>query len=73
MVETPNKLQIFTAGQQCIDGRELPGQSDGIPEAGPVSYDIEARDGPEPGVRIDEAGEDPDQRGLARSVGTQQG
>jgi hypothetical protein len=72
VVQLPDQLEVLPPGQQLVDGRVLAGQPDRRPQRNGVPHDVETGDPRVPGVRLQQGGEDPHQRRLARAVRAEQ-
>ena len=75
-VEVPqlgDEHQVLPPGEDLVHGGELSGQADRLAYLRRLRGDVEAVDGGRPRIRLEQRGEDPDDRGLARPVGAEQG
>ena len=72
MVEPADHLQVLLAGQILVDRRILAGEPDHRPDLVRVGHHVLAEDPRGPGVRRQQGGQDADDGGLARAVGSQQ-
>jgi hypothetical protein len=68
VVQPPDDLQVFPAGQLLLDGGRLPGQPDRPADRGRLSHHVVALDHRPPPVREQQGGQDADRGGLARAV-----
>ena len=65
--------QVLPPAEDLVDGRELSGQADGLAHVGGLGGDVEAVDAGRPRVRLEQRGQDPHDRGLARPVRSRAG
>ena len=65
--------EVLAPGEDLVHGRELPGEADGLPHVGRLRGDVEAIDGRRPRVGLEQRGQDLHDRGLAGTVGAEQG
>ena len=73
MTQPGDQDQVLSSGQDLVDRGELSGEADRLADVrGPVG-DVEAVDRRAAGVGGQQGGQDPHDRGLARSVGAEQG
>jgi hypothetical protein len=70
--QAADHLQVLLAGHRLLHGRELTGQADHLPDLGRVPQRVDAVDVQRPGVRAQQGGHRPHERGLPRAVGAQQ-
>ena len=55
-----------------VDGGELAGEADPAPHGQRFVHDVVSEDARAAGVRLEQSGDDPDERGLPRAVRAQQ-
>jgi len=72
VVEAAHHLQVLVAREVLVDRRVLPREPDARPDPLGVLHDVEPVHLRPPGVGLEERGEDPHRRGLARAVGAEQ-
>jgi hypothetical protein len=65
--------EVLPSAEDLVHRRELPGETDGLAYVGGLCRDIEAVDPDGPRVGLEQRGQDPHDRGLARPVGAEQG
>ena len=65
--------QVLPAGEDLVDRGELAGQADGLPDSERVRRDVVPVDGGRAGVRAQQRGQDPHDRGLPGPVRAEQG
>ena len=73
VVQVGHQRQVLSAGQQLIDRRELTGHADRGADRVGLAPDVVSGDTDRAVIRIEQRGEDPHHRRLARPVGPQQG
>jgi hypothetical protein len=64
--------EVLPPGQDLVDGRELPGEADGLSHVSRLRSDIEAVDAGSARVGLEQCGQDVDDRGLAGAVGAEE-
>jgi hypothetical protein len=65
--------EVLPAGEDLVDRRELPAETDGLAYVGGLRGDVEAVDSGRPCVGLEQRGQDLHHGGLARPVGAEQG
>jgi hypothetical protein len=65
--------EVLPPGEDLVDRRELPGEADRLAHVRGLHRDVEAVDGCRAAVGPEQRGQDPDDRGLAGTVGAEQG
>ncbi len=73
MPELGDEHEVLPPAEDLVDGRELPGEADGVPHVRRFRGDVEAGDAGRSGVGLEQRGEDLHQGGLAGAVGAEQG
>src|SRR5258708_21206536 len=65
--------KVLPPGEDFVDGRELPGEADGLPHVRRLRGDVVAIDDGRSRVGLEQSGQDFHDRGLACAVGAEQG
>ena len=65
--------EVLPPAEDLVDGRELSGETEGLPHVCSLRGDIEAVDDGGPCVGLEQGGQDPYDRGLARTVRAEEG
>ncbi len=73
MPQLGDQDEVLPPAEDFVDGRELPGEADGLPHVRSLRGDIEAVDAGSPRVGLEQRGQDVHDRGLARPVRAEQG
>ena len=68
LVQSPEQPQVLAAGEVLIDCRVLTGQADEPADLVGLANHVESGNGGASGIGLEERGQDPDGRGLARAV-----
>ena len=65
--------EVLPPGEDLVHGRELSGETEGLPHVRSLRGDVEAVDDRAPGIGLEQGGQDLHDRGLARPVRAEQG
>ena len=72
VVQVGHQREVLSTGQQLVDGRELTGHADRGADRVGLAPDVVSGDTDRAVICLEQGGEDPHHRRLARPVGSQQ-